>query len=105
MKLKNLQKKTTKTELEKEKALTKEERDQEIAEVFNMFDKNGDGVLSYDEFRIGYTAMYGRGMQGMELENIIAAIDKDKSGKIEYSAFGLSPKNIQIMTLFIQPEN
>ena len=59
----------------------------ELKKLFREFDKNGDGVLSYHEFRIGYTTMYGRGMQGMELENIIYSIDKDKSGKIEYEEF------------------
>lgn len=59
----------------------------ELKKLFKEFDKNGDGVLSYDEFKTGYIAMYGKGLQGMELETIISQIDKDGSGKIEYEEF------------------
>ncbi|MFO0515421.1 MAG: protein kinase family protein [bacterium] len=59
----------------------------ELKKLFKTFDKNGDGVLSYDEFGEGYTRMYGKGLTGMELNKLIEQIDKDKSGKIEYEEF------------------
>lgn len=59
----------------------------ELKKVFKEFDKNGDGVLSYEEFKIGYTNLYGSGVQALEIDSIITQIDKDKSGKIEYEEF------------------
>lgn len=65
----------------------------ELKKLFQEFDKNGDGVLSYDEFKIGYMALYGKGLQSMELDSILAKVDKDKSGKIEYEEFLLATVN------------
>lgn len=59
----------------------------ELKKLFKNFDINGDGVLSYEEFGIGYSKMYGKGLSGMELNKLIEQIDKDKSGKIEYEEF------------------
>ena len=59
----------------------------ELKKLFRSFDANNDGVLSYEEFSIGYINMYGRGLSGLELHKLIEEIDKDKSGKIEYEEF------------------
>lgn len=59
----------------------------ELKKLFRSFDINGDGVLSYDEFSLGYTKMYGKGLSGLELSLLIEQIDKDGSKKIEYEEF------------------
>lgn len=59
----------------------------DLKKLFQDFDQNGDGILSYQEFEAGYVAMYGKGLQGIEMESIISSIDKDGSGNIDYEEF------------------
>lgn len=59
----------------------------DLKKLFQEFDQNGDGILSYQEFEAGYVAMYGKGLQGVEMESILASIDKDGSGNIDYEEF------------------
>lgn len=71
----------------------------ELKGHFTDFDKNGDGVLSYEEFKLGYSSLYGTALQSIEMNEILSIIDKDKSGKIEYDEFikGMNRKVNQII--------
>lgn len=59
----------------------------ELKKIFKNFDENGDGVLSYEEFTIGYTKLYGKALSNLEMAKLIEEIDTDKSGKIEFNEF------------------
>ena len=72
--------------LEKERALTKEERDQEIAEVFNMFDKNGDGNLLNSEIEAFLRAI-GQDPNQDDVNKLVETIDLDKNGYITLDEF------------------
>lgn len=72
--------------IEKERALTKEERDQEIAEVFNMFDKNGDGKLLNSEIDAFLRAI-GQDPNQDDVNKLVETIDLDKNGYITLDEF------------------
>jgi calcium-dependent protein kinase len=66
--------------------LTKEEKN-EMLELFQSFDKNGDGVLSKEEIYEGYKASLGEIEAKKIVEKIMKEIDIDKSGTIDYNEF------------------
>jgi len=58
----------------------------EIKQIFNFFDKNGSGAISTKELGDLYRAL-GMTPSDADINDIIAEIDKDSSGTIEFSEF------------------
>lgn len=57
-----------------------------LRDVFDTLDRNGDGILTTAELRDGLTGA-GVGGNSTELEEIMAAVDADGSGEIDYTEF------------------
>lgn len=66
--------------------LNKEEKN-ELMELFESFDKNGDGVLSKEEIYEGYRQTMDEKEAKAEVDRIMSEIDIDKSGTIDYNEF------------------
>jgi calcium-dependent protein kinase len=74
--------------------ITKEDKN-ELLELFQQFDKNGDGVLSKDEIIEGYKSYLGEFEAEKEAERIMQEVDMDQSGTIDYNEFILATLNRQ----------
>jgi calcium-dependent protein kinase len=74
--------------------MSKEEKN-ELLELFQEFDKNGDGVLTKDEIFEGYKSILGEIEATKEVERIMNEVDIDKSGTIDYNEFLLAATNRQ----------
>ncbi|XP_030831595.1 uncharacterized protein LOC100892039 isoform X2 [Strongylocentrotus purpuratus] len=55
-------------------------------ELYQRFDKNGDGVLSYDEFKAGMLDLDAP-CNAIELEVLARRLDKDSNSTIDYREF------------------
>lgn len=64
--------------------LTKQEVDA-LTEQFNDIDKNGNGTLSHDEIMDAYRNIKGIDFDEDEVRELIARVDADNSGEIDYS--------------------
>ena len=71
---------------------TKQERE-DLARIFKLIDKNGDGRLSKDEVQEGYMALYGKLVSDAEVNRMFDSVDTDQSGYIEYSEFVMATIN------------
>ena len=58
-----------------------------LAQQFQAFDKNGNGVLSRDELIDAYRVIRGVNFNEKEIDEMIARVDADGSGDINYSEF------------------
>ena len=58
-----------------------------LLETFKALDLNGDGMVSRSELIQGYGQMSDVNMSEKELNQLFDNIDKDNSGKIDYSEF------------------
>jgi calcium-dependent protein kinase len=74
--------------------LSKEEKN-ELLELFQAFDKNGDGVLSKEEIFEGYKSILGEIEAAKEVERIMNEVDIDRSGTIDYNEFVMAATNRQ----------
>jgi calcium-dependent protein kinase len=74
--------------------LSKEEKN-ELLELFQAFDKNGDGVLSKEEIFEGYKSILGEVEASKEVERIMNEVDIDRSGTIDYNEFVMAATNRQ----------
>ena len=74
--------------------ITKDDKN-ELLELFQQFDKNGDGVLSKEEIMEGYKAYLGELEAEKEAERIMQEVDMDQSGTIDYNEFVLAALNRQ----------
>jgi calcium-dependent protein kinase len=74
--------------------LSKEEKN-ELLDLFQSFDKNGDGVLSKEEIFEGYKSILGEVEAAKEVERIMTDIDLDKNGYIDYNEFVMAATNRQ----------
>lgn len=60
----------------------------EVHKVFCNLDRNGDGVLTLEEVKEGFSFIYSPNSPEMrELEEIFRLLDKDGSGYIDYTEF------------------
>ena len=65
--------------------MSKAEKDK-LQQTFMALDKNADGKLSREELVDGYTQIYGDPERAIkEVESIIANVDVDHNGYIDYS--------------------
>lgn len=58
----------------------------DIAMVFTSFDKDGDGMVTHKEFRLGLRKLNITLSDGM-VEDLIGMMDKDGDGEIDYREF------------------
>eukprot|EP00246_Nothoceros_aenigmaticus_P005557 TRINITY_DN17718_c0_g1_i1.p1 TRINITY_DN17718_c0_g1~~TRINITY_DN17718_c0_g1_i1.p1 ORF type:complete len:169 (+),score=36.99 TRINITY_DN17718_c0_g1_i1:177-683(+) len=63
-----------------------EEQKQEIREAFELFDTDSSGSIDAKELKVAMRAL-GFVIKNDEVKNMIAAIDKDGSGTIEFDEF------------------
>jgi len=56
-----------------------------LAAIFHKLDKNGDGVLTFEEMQAGLSEMSDKAAK--EIKAVIDSIDTDKSGTINYTEF------------------
>ena len=74
--------------------MTKEEKN-EMLEIFQSLDSNGDGVLSKDEIFEGYKQTLGEVEARREVDRIMKEADIDNSGTIDYNEFVMAATNRQ----------
>jgi calcium-dependent protein kinase len=67
----------------------------DLQKAFKALDKNSDGKLSRDELVEGYRKIYGE-LAELEVDKILAKVDANGSGEIDYSG----NKLIKINTTF-----
>ena len=76
--------------------MTKEEKN-EMLEIFQSLDTNGDGVLSREEIYEGYRQTLGDVEAKKEVDRIMSEIDIDQNGTIDYNEFVMAATNRQKM--------
>lgn len=72
--------------------LSKQEKEQ-IDKVFRAMDKNGDGKLSKEEIKAGFSDYFDRSLNDQEIDEMFEKVDADKSGAIDYSEFVVATMN------------
>merc|ERR1712228_469335 len=72
--------------LQKEKERFHQEVVEAAEEIFNMFDKDGDGKLTLDEVRKGFASI-GMELSKDDFDNMIAEIDEDNDGTLTQDEF------------------
>ena len=58
----------------------------EVREIFEHFDKDGNGTIESDEFRNLLNAL-GAGMEDEEIAIGLDALDTNRNGRIDYDEF------------------
>lgn len=69
---------------------------QKLQEIFQAFDKNGDGQLDYQELVEGYTHYFNGDVERAEIEanQIMGKLDFNGNGSIDYSEFIIAHMDI-----------
>lgn len=73
--------------------LTTKEEKESLMQLFRTLDKNGDGYLSKEELIEGYTKIYGERQAREMTAHLMATVDTNRSGKIDYSEFVVAAMN------------
>ncbi|XP_071160615.1 calmodulin-like [Mytilus edulis] len=60
--------------------------DDDYREVFNVYDKDGNGIITSDEFRAAMNSM-GENLSKAEAEEMIMEADSDGDGQIDLTEF------------------
>lgn len=60
---------------------------EQIVEMFKVFDKDGDGHVSANEIRSVMAGVYGEPLTEPEIEEVIKLADVDGDGQINYKEF------------------
>jgi Ca2+-binding EF-hand superfamily protein len=81
--------------------LQSKEIDKYLVEAFNKYDKNGNGTLSYREFKQAWQSM-NLGGSDEEIKQTFQSVDADYSGLIEWSEFSKCIKESRLGELGIQ---
>ena len=68
-----------------------------LRELFKSFDQNGDGLITLDELREGLAAQGGAAMGDAELSGVMARLDVDGSGALDYEEFLAATVNLQLL--------
>ena len=63
------------------------EEQKKLEKTFKSLDKNGDGVLQYEELLAGMVEAYGEAIGTEECDRIFKAVDSDNSGEIGLQEF------------------
>jgi calcium-dependent protein kinase len=63
------------------------EKVKSLRAIFKQLDESGDGRLSHQELKNGYTQFFSDSLTEHEFDNLIAKLDQDNSGYIEYEEF------------------
>ncbi len=63
-----------------------EDQKQEIKDAFDLFDTSGSGTIEQKELKVALRAL-GFDPSKEDLRNMIAAHDKDKSGRTDFAEF------------------
>ena len=63
-----------------------EERGLDLAKVFKMFDKNGDGVFNHMEFECAFVALDIQ-ITKADLRRFISLTDTNKDGRVDFNEF------------------
>ena len=69
-----------------ERKTTAGDKESELRDAFNLFDKNGDGFISAEELKSVMKSV-GENMGDTEVEQMIKEADLDGDGKINYTEF------------------
>jgi calcium-dependent protein kinase len=72
--------------------LTKQEKEK-IDSIFRSMDTDGDGTLTRDEIKAGYSEHFGQHMSDEEIDRIFCSVDSDLSGEIDYTEFVAATMN------------
>lgn len=70
-----------------------EDEKNELLRSFQELDLNGDGELSRDELIEGFERVFNSTNAEEEVDEIMAAVDKNNNGIIDYSGFITLMKN------------
>merc|ERR1719242_2284780 len=81
--------------------LQSKEVDKYLVEAFNKYDTNGNGTLSYREFKQAWQSM-NLGGSDEEIKQAFQSVDADYSGLIEWSEFSKAIKESRLSELGIQ---
>lgn len=73
--------------------LTSEEEKAELLKTFQALDLNGDGQLSREELVKGFTEVLKVENPELEVDTIMAQIDKNNNGTLDYSEFVMATIN------------
>merc|ERR1740123_2252782 len=81
--------------------LQSKEVDKYLVEAFNKYDRNGNGTLSYREFKDAWEYMNLGGSEA-EVKSAFSSVDVDYSGVVEYNEFAGAIKESRLSELGIQ---
>lgn len=77
--------------------LVSREDSRQLTEMFRTLDINGDGKISKDELLEAYTKTLGKRAANDQVERIMALVDANNSGFIDYSEFIMASTQMETL--------